>query len=558
MYAAEAVQVASNLLWAMSGRRYSGVVTTTERYITSIDAFRYQGISAKQFYPHMIAGDIYNMPNEDWNDSAYQSDGTSSISRIRLRGRPVRQVHLVRSMYSGQIVDPDLYYVAEHTSLIAYKGTPWPPGNLEVTYSYGTPPPAAGRLAAKILATEFINYWDGNDCALPDRVTSISRQGVSYTVLDNQDFLENMRTGIYAVDLFLKTANPTGALAPSRVFSADIPRARRAAPARPLVLSASAIFDASLTSVNSFTALQTHALTGGLASIAAYNTNAYTLRLEASSWNGYTTKTYPGTAAAFRVVGGTTYLDLSFEYSTTYSAIGPNDPGTWTLSAVNAQGASINLLTGNLQIKKVLQSQITAANAVSSTPTKFVCQQGATFNRSLTWSIDGVAVDITNYTAAMQVKTSYSSTSAVLSLVSTVGAAKVIDSATVASNIATVTTSTAHGLTSGSTITLFNLTAGSGSVKYIVLSAPTSSTFTVAHTAANGALTLGASPTSTLNAGITLIGAAGNIVLAIDASYTSKLASGSYVYDLELTSGSGNVTRLLEGQFVVTPEVTVI
>jgi hypothetical protein len=461
-------------------------------------------------------------------------------------------------MYSGQIVDPDLYYVAEHTSLIAYKGTPWPPGNLEVTYSYGTPPPAAGRLAAKILATEFINYWDGNDCALPDRVTSISRQGVSYTVLDNQDFLENMRTGIYAVDLFLKTANPTGALAPSRVFSADIPRARRAAPARPLVLSASAIFDASLTSVNSFTALQTHALTGGLASIAAYNTNAYTLRLEASSWNGYTTKTYPGTAAAFRVVGGTTYLDLSFEYSTTYSAIGPNDPGTWTLSAVNAQGASINLLTGNLQIKKVLQSQITAANAVSSTPTKFVCQQGATFNRSLTWSIDGVAVDITNYTAAMQVKTSYSSTSAVLSLVSTVGAAKVIDSATVASNIATVTTSTAHGLTSGSTITLFNLTAGSGSVKYIVLSAPTSSTFTVAHTAANGALTLGASPTSTLNAGITLIGAAGNIVLAIDASYTSKLASGSYVYDLELTSGSGNVTRLLEGQFVVTPEVTVI
>jgi hypothetical protein len=558
VYAAEAVQVASNLLWAMSGRRYSGIVTSTERYITSIDAFRYQGISAKQFYPHMITGTIYNLPSEDWNDSAYQSDGTSSISRIRLRGRPVREIHLVRSMYSGEIIDPDLYYVAEHTSLVAYKGTPWPPGNLEVTYTYGTPPPAAGRLAAKILATEFINYWDGNDCALPDRVTSISRQGVSYTVLDNQDFLENMRTGIYAVDLFLKTANPTGALAPSRVFSPDIPRARRAGPARSLVLSASATFDASLTSANNFTASQTHTLTGGLASIATYNTNAYTLRLEASSWNGYVNKTYPDAAAVFRVVGGTTYLDLSFEYNTTYSAIGPNDPGTWTLSAVDAQGASIDLLTGNLQIKKVLQSQINTASVSSATPTKLTCQQGATFNRTVTWSIDGSAVNITNYTAAMQVRTSYSSTGAALSLVSTAGAAKVVNSATVSSNIATVATATAHGLTSGSTITLFNLTASSGSVKYLVLSAPTPTTFTIAYTATNGALTLGASPTSTLNAGIALGGAAGTIVITIDANYTSALDDGTYVYDLELTSSSGTVTRLLEGQFIVTPEVTVI
>jgi hypothetical protein len=176
----------------------------------------------------------------------------------------------------------------------------------------------------------------------------------------------------------------------------------------------------------------------------------------------------------------------------------------------------------------------------------------------MTWSIDGVAVDITNYTAAMQVRASYSSTSSALSLVSTAGAAKVINSATVSSNIATVTTATNHGLTSGSTVTLFNLTASSGSVKYLVLSAPTATTFTVAYTATNGALTLGASPTSTLNAGITLGGAAGTIVITIDADYTSDLNDGSYVYDLELTSSTGTVTRLLEGQFVVTPEVTTI
>lgn len=557
-YADDACQMASNILWAMSGRKYSGITTVTERYITSVDSFRYQGISAKNFQAHLINGSVYNMASEDWNDSAYQSDGTSSISRIRLRGKPVQEVHLVRSLYDGHIVDPDYYYVSEHNEIRAYSGTPWPPGNVEVTYTYGIRPPVAGRMAAKLFAIELIKFWTGDDCALPDRVTSISRQGVSYTVLDNQDFLENMRIGIYAVDLFIKTANPSKALAPSKVFSPDIPRARRAAPSRPIVLTADSTKDVVLSSANSFVGSKAIACTGANAGLTAYNNASYTLRLDAVSWNGHYTKGYASTAAAFSTSGGITYVDLTFDYKNTYNALGPNDPGKWILYAVDGTGATTELLEGNLQIKKVLQSQINPISTTSATPTRLTCQEGATFTRTMTWSIDGVAVNITNYTAAMQVRALYSSTSAALSLVSTAGAAKVVSSAVVASNIATVTTATAHGLTSGSTVTLFNLTASSGSVKYIVASAPTSTTFTIAYTASNGALTLGASPTSTLNAGITLGGAAGTIVITIDADYTSKLTSGSYVYDLELTSSTGTVTRLLEGQFVVTPEVTTI
>lgn len=558
VYADDACQMASNILWAMSGRKYQGVNTVTERYITAIDAFRYQGASAKNFYPHMIHGSVYNVPSEDWNDSAYQSDGTSSLSRIRLRGKPVQEVHLVRSLYNGQIIDPDYYYVSEHNEIRAYKGTPWPPGNVEVTYTYGMRVPTSAHMAAKLFAIELIKFWSGDDCALPDRVTSISRQGVSYTILDNQDFLENMRIGIYAVDLFLKTANPSKALAPSKVFSPDIPRARRAAPPRPLVLASNSTYDVALSNANNFTGDISIACTGGNAGLTAYNNSNYTLRLDGVSWNGFYTKTYGSTAAAFSTSGGTTYIDLTFAYADTYLALGPNDPGKWVLYAVDNTGATVELLEGNLQIKKVLQSQINPASTTSATPTKLTCQQGATFSRTMTWSIDGVAVDITGYTAAMQVRAMYSSTSALLSLVSTAGASKVISSATVASNVATVATATAHGLTSGSTVTLYNLTAGSGSVDYLVISVPTSTTFTVAYTASNGALTLGSSPTSTLNAGITLGGTAGTIVITIDADYTSALNDGTYVYDLELTSSSGTVTRLLEGQFVVTPEVTTI
>lgn len=42
--------------------------------------------------------------------------------------------------------------------------------------------------------------------------------------------------------------------------------------------------------------------------------------------------------------------------------------------------------------------------------------QGATFNYVATWSIGGTAVDLTNYSAAMQVRTTYTSGSAIFSL----------------------------------------------------------------------------------------------------------------------------------------------
>ena len=59
----------------------------------------------------------------------------------------------------------------------------------------------------------------------------------------------------------------------------------------------------------------------------------------------------------------------------------------------------------------------------------------------------------------------------------------------------------------------------------------------------------------TNTSGITLGASAGTISVLIDAATTASLIPGDYVYDLELVAG-GTVTRLIEGKFVVTPEVT--
>lgn len=47
----------------------------------------------------------------------------------------------------------------------------------------------------------------------------------------------------------------------------------------------------------------------------------------------------------------------------------------------------------------------------------------------------------------------------------------------------------------------------------------------------------------------------GNIDLLIDSDVTEDFVAKEYVYDLELDSGS-EVYRIVEGKFIVTPEVT--
>ena len=60
---------------------------------------------------------------------------------------------------------------------------------------------------------------------------------------------------------------------------------------------------------------------------------------------------------------------------------------------------------------------------------------------------------------------------------------------------------------------------------------------------------------TTTNGAITVTPTLGKLNFALSASQTATL-SQSGVYDLEIVSSGGEVTRMLEGQFIVKPEVT--
>ena len=51
-------------------------------------------------------------------------------------------------------------------------------------------------------------------------------------------------------------------------------------------------------------------------------------------------------------------------------------------------------------------------------------------------------------------------------------------------------------------------------------------------------------------------GSAGTIDILIADSITADFITGDHVYDLEIESTNGTTTRLIEGRFNVTPEVT--
>lgn len=60
--------------------------------------------------------------------------------------------------------------------------------------------------------------------------------------------------------------------------------------------------------------------------------------------------------------------------------------------------------------------------------------------------------------------------------------------------------------------------------------------------------------TLTSGAGITL--GNGTFALAFTNAQTNNFPIGQWVYDLEITSAGGQVTRLLQGKFIVTEQVT--
>ena len=217
-FAPYAVTIASELLYKLTGEKFTGVKSVTEYY--SKDSL------SGTYSPALVEGQMYNLP------SKVGTSGQNTVvgdRKLYLRHAPIRSVDFVR--IGNTLLDSTQYSIRNRAYLVRTGNARWMFdgfNEIEVSYTYGAMPPEVGRAAAVRFANELI-LAEMNDerCSLPLRVSSITRQNVSMTVLDPQEFLDNGKTGIYSVDLFIKAYNPDGARKKTKLFVAGRPQGER-------------------------------------------------------------------------------------------------------------------------------------------------------------------------------------------------------------------------------------------------------------------------------------------------------------------------------------------
>ncbi|MFR9675846.1 hypothetical protein [Streptomyces sp. TR02-1] len=230
-----AVQIASEAMWRLTAGRY-GLCRETVRPCRKQcrTGIPLAPVDVAWMTPVMRGGSITNVPGGCGCDDG--PCGCGPICEVAMPG-PVHQVEEI--LVDGQPLPPDAWMVQEKRYLIRTDGACWPecqqldrpdsdPGTWSVRYLRGRPIPPGGVRAVSVLACEYYKQCaqNGKGCKLPQRVTSVEREGLTYTLTDPMEFLDRGRVGLAEVDQWLSQVNPHGHWSPMSVWSPDLPQHR--------------------------------------------------------------------------------------------------------------------------------------------------------------------------------------------------------------------------------------------------------------------------------------------------------------------------------------------
>lgn len=227
-------QMAIDILHAASGRQFGECVVTYQpcRRECAVDLVPVDMWSLIDIRHQALVS------RTPWSDGYYSTMVCSNcrtddcactdLVDIELWHRNITSVMEVK--IDGAVLDPGNWRLFRG-NLVRTDGLAWPEcqdatvpngsvGTWSISYRHGKPVPPGGQVAAGILACEFAKAMcNDSSCALPKRVQSITRQGVSVAFLDAQEFLDQGKTGIYTVDLWLHSVNPNRLARRARAYS---------------------------------------------------------------------------------------------------------------------------------------------------------------------------------------------------------------------------------------------------------------------------------------------------------------------------------------------------
>lgn len=215
-----AEDLAVSVLWALSGRQFGACPVTVRPCPTPcIDAWNGGVLGSATSYPIYESG--------GWRNTGCGCGSKCSVSgpsTIHLAG-PVARIRKVE--IGGIILEPEAYTL-EGNVLYRRGGERWPDQNLQlplgedgtwsVEYDVGHGVPNGVAVLTGILALEFVNACSpGGKCRLPRRVNAMTRNGVSYQMVDPSDIYKSGKTGIPEIDVWLASVNPNALMSGPRV-----------------------------------------------------------------------------------------------------------------------------------------------------------------------------------------------------------------------------------------------------------------------------------------------------------------------------------------------------
>ena len=229
-------EMATEFLWNVTGRRF-GLCDVSVRPCREECGGDLPSVTNGVLRPALIGGEWYNLSC----GSCGPAKGCScrrGMESVALPG-PIHSI--IEVVVDGVLVPETAYRVEDKRILVRTDGKVWPncqnlavpadqPDTWEVRYRRGTAVPTGGMMAAGVLAAEMAKaLCNDSGCQLPQRVQSITRQGVTVAVLDTFEGLSDGKTGLWIVDSWVTSVTTT--YSPSGVYSPDIPR-RKAQPWR--------------------------------------------------------------------------------------------------------------------------------------------------------------------------------------------------------------------------------------------------------------------------------------------------------------------------------------
>lgn len=240
-----AARFASEILYSLSGRQFSGLARTYCRPVARPEGWDARSWGAGTFSSYW----------DSWGGGFSMGYGAASAPALGYHlgahypaevalNYPVQYIESIK--IDGTTIPPDEYRVDDYRLLVRTKPTAgatptarsgwphwqalWLPDTEEqtfsVTYWYGAAPPQAGVTAAEVFATELALDMVGADNRLPARITTITRQGETAAVTDSLESLQQGWTGIPICDYFIFANNPHRLARRGSVWSPDTGRVR--------------------------------------------------------------------------------------------------------------------------------------------------------------------------------------------------------------------------------------------------------------------------------------------------------------------------------------------